>query len=190
MVRVAVVQACPVILDRFATLEKVAKLTKEAKSSGAELVLFPEAFISCYPRGCDFGTVIGSRSEEGRDLYREYVESSVGGREEIERLGDIAKENGLTLVIGVVERDGGTLYCSVLTYDEGGALLGKHRKVMPTAQERVVWGQGDGSTLHVFQTKVGKVGSAICWENYMPLLRTALYAKGRRKDSYFTYKKH
>ena len=79
---------------------------------------------------------------------------------------------------GVIERDGGTLYCTTLTYDANGEYLGKHRKLMPTALERLVWGFGDGSTLPVFDTPLGKLGSVICWENYMPLLRTAMYAKG------------
>jgi len=98
----------------------------------------------------------------------------------VDTLSEIAKDNDIHLVIGVIERDSGTLYCTVLFFDNLGSYLGKHRKLMPTAQERVVWGQGDGSTLPVYETKVGKIGAVICWENYMPLLRTVMYAKGQR----------
>ena len=97
-----------------------------------------------------------------------------------EFIGSVAKDHVLHLVVGVVERDGGTLYCTALIFGPDGQLLGKHRKLMPTAMERVIWGSGDGSTLPVVTTKLGKIGSVICWENYMPLLRTAMYAKGSR----------
>jgi len=93
-------------------------------------------------------------------------------------LGAVCRDRGVHLVMGVIERDGGTLYCTALFFSDQGALLGKHRKVMPTAMERLIWGCGDGSTLGVFDTAIGKIGAAICWENYMPLLRTTLYAKG------------
>jgi len=96
----------------------------------------------------------------------------------VEALGAMAKAHGVHLVIGVIERDGGTLYCTILFFSPDGALLGKHRKLMPTAMERLIWGYGDGSTLPVFDTALGKIGAVICWENYMPLLRTAMYAKG------------
>ena len=178
-VRAAVVQSCSVVFDREATIEKVARLTRDAKAKGAELVVFPEAFVSAYPKGLDFGAVIGSRTPAGRDDFRRYSDSSV----EIpgpaaRRLGEIAADNGVQLVIGVIERGGGTLYCTVLFYGPDGKLLGKHRKLMPTASERLVWGFGDGSTLPVFDTELGRIGAVICWENYMPLLRTAMYAKG------------
>ena len=96
----------------------------------------------------------------------------------MEELSRIAAENRVFVVMGVIERDGGTLYCTVLFFDDEGAYLGKHRKLMPTASERLVWGFGDGSTLPVFDTPLGKLGAVICWENYMPLLRMAMYAKG------------
>jgi nitrilase len=176
---VAVVQAAPVAFDRARTLEKVHALATEAAGHGAELVLFPEAFVSAYPRGLDFGALVGSRSEKGRDQFRRYWESSVDvpGPDTLE-LGRTARENRIHLVIGVVERDGGTLYCSVLFFAPDGNLLGKHRKIMPTGAERLVWGFGDGSTMPVFQTAIGKVGAVICWENYLPLMRAAMYSKG------------
>jgi nitrilase len=178
-VRVAVVQDAPVVFDREATLDRVEALTTEAARQGAELVLFPEAFVSGYPAEVDFGAVFGRRTPEGHELYRRYWASSVDvPGPAVERLGAIAAEHGVVLAIGVIERDGGTLYCTVLMLGPDGRLLGKHRKLMPTGLERLVWGQGDGSTLPVVETAVGRIGAVICWENYMPLLRTAMYAKG------------
>jgi nitrilase len=176
--RVAVVQAAPVVFDRAATLARVRTLATEASAGGARLVLFPEAFVSGYPRGISFGTVIGSRTREGRDHYRRYWESSVDvPGATVDELAGLAAELGIHLVIGVIEREGGTLYCTVLFFSPSG-YLGKHRKVMPTAAERLVWGFGDASTLPVFETPLGRLGAVICWENYMPLLRMAMYSKG------------
>ena len=177
--KVAVVQAAPVAFNRERTIEKVQALAGEAAGQGARLVLFPEAFVSAYPRGMDFGTVIGSRSDEGREEFRRYWESSVDvPGPVVEALGETARRHGIYLVIGVVERERGTLYCTVLFFAPDGSYLGKHRKVMPTASERLVWGFGDGSTMPVFDTPLGKIGAVICWENYMPLMRAAMYAKG------------
>jgi nitrilase len=179
LVRVAVVQAAPVAFDREFTLAKVRRYTGDAAARGARLVVFPEAFVSAYPRGMTFGAVIGNRSDEGREWYRRYWESSVDvPGEAVDVLGEIARDHGTWLVIGVVEREGGTLYCTVLFFAPNGDYLGKHRKLMPTASERLVWGMGDGSTMPVFDTGIGKLGAAICWESYMPLYRTSLYAKG------------
>jgi nitrilase len=177
--RVAVVQAASVAFDQERTLEKVQRLAREAAEKGAKLVLFPEAFISAYPRGLDFGAVIGSRTDKGRDDYRRYWESSVEvPGPAVNSLAKAAKDNAIFLVVGVVERDGGTLYCTVLFFGPDGSYLGKHRKVMPTASERLVWGFGNGSTMPVFDTPLGKVGAVICWENYLPLLRAHMYAQG------------
>jgi nitrilase len=122
---------------------------------------------------------VGNRSAEGRDDYRRYWEGAIDvPGSAVTRLGEIAQRHAVYLVIGVIERDGGTLYCTVLFLSPDGEYLGKHRKLVPTASERLVWGQGDGSTMPVFDTKLGKLGAAICWENYMPLYRTALYGKG------------
>jgi nitrilase len=178
IVRVAVVQAAPVAFDRDRTLEKVQHLTGEAADRGARLVVFPEAFVSGYPRGLDFGVRVGSRTPEGRELFRRYWESAVDvPGQAVDVLGEAARQADAYLVMGVIERDGGTLYCTVLFFDPAGALLGKHRKLMPTAAERLVWGQGDGSTMTVFDTVVGRIGAVICWENYMPLLRMHMYAQ-------------
>src|ERR1044071_4355519 len=177
--KAAIVQRAPAAFDRDRTLRKAATLAAEASARGAKLVVFPEAFVSAYPRGLDFGAVVGSRTDRGREEFRRYWESSVDvPGPAVEALSRVAGKNRVYLVIGVIERDGGTLYCTVLFFDPAGALMGKHRKLIPTASERLVWGQGDGSTLPVFDTPIGKLGAVICWENYMPLLRTTMYAKG------------
>jgi len=176
--KAAVVQAGAVGFDLEAGLEKVARLAGEATAGGARVAVFPEAFLPGYPRGITFGTVVGDRTLEGREHFRRYWEASVDvPGPAVDRLAGIAAENSLHLVVGVVERDGGTLYCTALFFSPEG-YLGKHRKLMPTAAERLVWGFGDGSTLPVFDTPFGRLGAVICWENYMPLLRMAVYAKG------------
>jgi nitrilase len=178
-VRAAVVQAAPVTFDRERTLERAHDLAAEAAGQGARLIVFPEAFVAGYPRGLDFGARVGSRTAEGRELFRRYWDCSVDvPGPAADALGAAARQAGAYLVIGVVERDGGTLYCSVLFFGPDGALLGKHRKLMPTAAERLVWGFGDGSTMPVLDTPIGRLGAAICWENYMPMLRMHLYAGG------------
>ena len=177
--KAAAIQAAPVVFDRDATIERVRSLTSDAASQGARLVVFPEAFVSAYPKGLDFGARVGGRTPEGRRMFRRYYESSVDvPGPAVDALAAIARDNAVHLVIGVIERDGGTLYCTVLFFSPAGEFLGKHRKLMPTAMERLVWGMGDGSTMPVFDTEIGKIGAVICWENYMPLLRTAMYAQG------------
>ena len=177
--RAAVVQDAPVAFDRERTLDHVAGLAADAAATGAQLVVFPEAFVSGYPKGADFGARVGSRSPEGREWFRRYAAGAV----EIpgpatDRLCAIAREHNVHLVIGVIERDGGTLYCTALFLGPDGALLDRHRKVMPTAMERLIWGFGDGSTLPVVRTPIGRLGAVICWENYMPQLRLAMYGRG------------
>lgn len=172
----ACVQAAPVAFDVRATLEKVRDLCADAARLNAKLILFPEAFISAYPRGTNFGAIIGGRSAEGRDLFRLYRASSIEiPGPAVDVLAQIAKQSRAYIVIGVIERDGGTLYCTVVTFSPDGRLLGKHRKLMPTGSERLIWGYGDGSTMPVFDTEIGKLGSVICWENYMPMMRAAMY---------------
>jgi nitrilase len=167
------------MFDLNKTLDRVERLTKEAGSNGARLVLFPEAFVGGYPQGLTFGAVVGSRTPEGHELYRRYWASSLElSGPAFERVRGIAADAGVFLAVGAIERDGGTLYCSVVFFSPEGEFLGKHRKLVPTAAERLVWGQGDGSTITVLDTEIGRVGAVICWENYMPLLRTAMYSKG------------
>ncbi len=178
-VKVAVVQAAPVLFDREATVEKTCRLTAEAAAQGAKLILFPEAFIPAYPRGLTFGTVVGSRSPQGRDTWQAYWSNAVDiPSPATEALGTAARQAKVYLVVGVIEREGGTLYCTTLYFNPDGELVGKHRKLKPTAAERLIWGEGDGSTLTVIDTEFGKVGGLICWENYMPLARMAMYSKG------------
>jgi nitrilase len=183
VIRVAVVQAAPVFMDCDATVAKVGALTAEAASNSARLILFPEAFIPAYPRGLSFGAVVGSRTPAGRRLWARYWANSVPvPGPTTEALGEMARQARAFLAVGVIEQEGefgrGTLYCTLLYFGPDGALLGKHRKLMPTAAERVIWGQGDGSTLTVLDTEIGRISGLICWENYMPLARMALYAKG------------
>ena len=181
-IKAAVVQAAPCLFDREATTEKACRLIAEAGTAGADLVLFPEAFIPAYPRGLTFGTVVGSRSPHGRCLWERYWANAVDvPGPTTAALSAAAQAAGVYLALGVVERDttfsGGTLYCTTLYFGPEG-LLGKHRKLKPTAAERLIWGEGDGSTLTVLDTTLGKIGGLICWENYMPLARMAMYAKG------------
>jgi len=178
-VRVGVVQAAPVIMDAEATLKKALQLIKEAADSGCELVMFPETYIPCYPKAITFGSVIGWRTPAGRRDYRRYYENSVDVPGPItEKLAKAAKKHKIFLSMGIVERGSGTLYCTVLFFGPNGEYLGKHRKLKPTAGERLVWGEGDGSTLTTVEAPFGTFGSVICWENYMPLLRAAMYSKG------------
>lgn len=182
-VKVAIIQAAPVLFDREATVEKTCQLTAEAAAQKAQLVLFPEAFIPAYPRGLSFGTVVGSRSPAGRLTWQRYWANAVDvPGPATEALGRAAQQAGVYLAVGVIERDTqfsrGTLYCTLLYFGPDGRLMGKHRKLKPTAAERLIWGEGDGSTLTVVETELGKIGGLICWENYMPLARMALYNKG------------
>jgi nitrilase len=175
----AVVQAAPVSFDVARTLDKLRGLSADAARTGARLAVFPEAFVSAYPRGLDFGVRVGSRTPEGREMFRRYHASAIDvPGPAVDTMSRVAAENRLFLVVGVIERDGGTLYCTALTFAPDGTCLGKRRKLMPTAAERVIWGMGDGSTLPVHDTAIGKLGAVLCWESYMPLLRTAMYAKG------------
>lgn len=176
---VAVVQAAPVAYDTAATLQKMKNFTEEAAAKGAQLVLFPEAFVGGYPRGMAFGATVGDRSAQGRDDYRRYADAAIevpGPACDI--IGQIAARHRVYLVTGVIEREGGTLYCTVVFFAPDGSYLGKHRKLMPTGSERLIWGFGDGSTMPVFDTPLGRMGAVVCWENYMPLMRAAHYAKG------------
>lgn len=178
-VTVAVAQVSSVGFDTQATLAKLKARVGEAAGKGAQLVLFPEAFVGTYPKGLSFGATIGNRTADGRNDFVRYFESAITvPGPETRFIGEVAAEHRIYVVTGVIERDGGTLYCTVVFFGPDGKLLGKHRKLMPTASERLVWGYGDGSTMPVFDTPLGKIGAVICWENYMPLMRAAFYAKG------------
>ncbi len=177
-VRVAVVQAGSVLFNTDACIDKAIRLIGESAATGAKVIVFPEAFVPGYPKGVDFGLVVGARDPAGREEFRLYLEAAIDvPGPETQRLGEAAAAHGSYVVIGVIEREGGTCYCTVLFLGPDGALLGKHRKLMPTAMERMIWGFGDGSTLTVVDSPYGRIGSVICWENYKPMLRMAMYAK-------------
>jgi len=177
-VRVAVVQAGAVPFDSDASVDKAVRLIGEAASKGAKVILFPEAFIGGYPKGLNFGLVVGARDPVGREEFRLYLDAAiVVPGPHTQRLGDAAAAHGCYVIMGVIEREGGTCYCTVLFFAPDGSMLGKHRKLMPTAMERMIWGFGDGSTLTAVDSPYGRIGSVICWENYMPMIRMAMYAK-------------
>jgi nitrilase len=162
-----------------ATLDRILSHASAIRNAGAQLVVMPEALLGGYPKGADFGARVGYRTPEGRDAFLKYWREAIEvPGPQTEALGELARNTGAAMVVGVIERSTTTLYCTALFFSSGGQLVGKHRKLVPTAMERLIWGQGDGSTLFSMQTAAGRVGAAICWENYMPLLRTAMYAKG------------
>jgi nitrilase len=177
-VRVACAQVEPVIFDRAATIEKLASVAAEAAAGGAELVLFPETFVPAYPSS-RWARTLAVWGEGGKELWARLARASVTvPSAETERLGAVAKEHGLVLAVGVNELDGGTLYNTLLLFMPDGGLALRHRKLMPTNHERMVWGLGDGGGLAAIETGAGRVGGLICWENFMPLARAALYESG------------
>lgn len=176
--RAAVVQAGAIPFDTEACVDKAVRLIGEAAAAGAKLIVFPEAFIPGYPKGLNYGLVVGARDPVGREEFRVYLDAAIAvPGPQTQRLGEAAAAQHCYVVIGVIERDGATCHCTVLFFGPDGALLGKHRKLMPTVMERVIWGFGDGSTLTAVDSPYGRIGSVICWENYMPMLRMAMYAK-------------
>jgi nitrilase len=181
--KVAAVQASPVFLDLHATVEKACTLIREAAENGARLVVFPEAFVPGYPVWVWF--IPSGQTHPLRELYTELHANSISiPGPECACLGEAAAEYGVTVAIGVNERNsegsGSSLYNTLLYLASDGSVLGKHRKLVPTAGERLVWGRGDGSDLEVFSLPFGKLGGLICWENYMPLARYALSAWGEQ----------
>lgn len=177
-VQVAVVQAGSIPFDAEACVDKAVHLIGEAAAAGAKVIVFPEAFIVGYPKGMAYGLVVGARDPAGREEFRIYLEAAIEvPGPQTQRLGQAAAANACYVVMGVIEREFGTCYCTVLFFGPDGRLLGKHRKLMPTALERMIWGFGDGSTLTAVDSPYGPIGSVICWENYMPMLRMAMYSK-------------
>lgn len=175
----AVIQAASFPDDSIKSAQRAAQLIQEAAAHGARLAVFPEAFIGGYPKGSSFGSPVGMRAPEGREAYRSYYEASIDlAGDEVEIIAAATAETGMFAVIGCIERDHGTLYCTALFFDGDKGLVGKHRKLMPTAAERLVWGFGDGSTMPVYDTSLGRIGAVICWENYMPAMRLHMFSKG------------
>lgn len=177
--KAAVVQAASSPHDPQASADKAAGLIREAAAAGARLIVFPEAFLGGYPKGASFGTPVGMRKPEGRADYQRYYQGAVDlDGPEVAAVVEAVAETEAFVVMGVIERDGGTLYCTALFFDGARGLIAKHRKLMPTGAERLIWGFGDGSTLPVIETSLGRIGAVICWENYMPMLRMAMYDQG------------
>ena len=177
-VNVAVVQAGAVPFDTEACVDKAVRLIGEAAGTGARVIVFPEAFIPGYPKGLNYGLAVGARDTAGREEFRLYLDAAIEvPGSQTRSLGEAAAANGAYVVMGAIEREHGTCYCTALFFGPDGRLLGKHRKLMPTALERMIWGFGDGSTLTVVDSPYGRIGSVICWENYMPMLRMAMYSK-------------
>jgi len=177
-VSVAVVQAGSMPFNTEACVDKAVHLIHEASRAGAKVIVFPEAFIPGYPKGLNYGLVVGSRDPAGREEFRLYLDAAIEvPGPQTQRLGEAAASARSYVVIGVIEREHATCYCTALFFSSEGQLLGKHRKLMPTALERMIWGFGDGSTLTVVDSPYGRIGSVICWENYMPMMRMAMYSK-------------
>lgn len=181
-VRAAAVQSEPVVLNREATVEKACGLIKEAAAQGAGLIVFPEAYITTYVSGAVWGKGLADISSvRAKRAWSRLWNNSVDVPSEVtDTICGAARDAGAVVVMGLHERgqDEGTLYNTLLFVGADGVILGKHRKLMPTNHERMVWGRGDGSTLRVYDTPVGKIGGLICWENWMPLARYALYSQG------------
>ena len=181
-VKVACVQVEPAILDREATIDRVAERTAEAAASGAQLVVFPETFVPAYPTSRWAKALAGWGDPRAKEAFARLRRESLEVPSPAERrLGAIAKEHGVWLVTGVNEVDPerpGTIYNSLLYHGPDGTLAEHHRKLVPTNHERLVWGQGDGRGLRAFETPLGRIGGLICWENYMPLARFSLYESG------------
>lgn len=177
--RAATVQAASIPTDALASARKAAALIHEAAASGARLIVFPEAFLGGYPKGASFGTPVGMRKPEGREDFRRYHAAAIDlDGPEVQAIEEASRATGAFVVIGVIERDGGTVYCTALFFDGEKGLVTKHRKLMPTGAERLIWGFGDGSTMPVIETSLGRIGAVICWENYMPMMRMAMYDQG------------
>lgn len=180
-VKIAVVQAAPVLFDLDRTVNKVIYLIEKSAKEDAKIIVFPESFIPAYPRGLSFGFVVGSRDEKGRSDWLRFNKNCFDENSiQSKMIADAAKEHGVYVSIGVSEKEENTatIYCTNYIYSPEGVIINKHRKLKPTGSERLIWGEGDGSTLKVSDTPFGKIGSLICWENYMPLARAHMYQQG------------
>jgi nitrilase len=164
---------------KAATLSNILAFEDRIASSGATLIVMPEALLGGYPKGEDFGTRLGYRLPAGREAFARYHDNAVDlDGPELAELAALSTRTGATLVLGVIERAGASLFCTALFIEPERGIVAKHRKLMPTGTERLIWAQGDGSTMPVVDSQAGRLGAAICWENHMPLFRAAMYAKG------------
>ena len=180
-VKVGVIQATPSLFDIEKSVDLVVDWIKKGAEKGCELLLFPESFIPCYPRGLSYDAMIGRRTDKSRDQWLHYWENSIEENSiHTQRIREAIAEANLFVGLGVTEREnvGGSLHCALWYFDNHGNLVGKHRKLKPTGLERYIWAESDGSTLTTLQTTIGKIGGLICWENYMPLARMSIYQKG------------
>ncbi len=180
-IKVGVVQATPALFDIEKTVQLVIEWIDKGAKEGCELLLFPESFIPCYPRGLDFGAVIGKRTDKSRNQWLDYWENSLEiPSQYLTEISLAIKRAHIFVALGVTEKEsiGGSLHCTLLYFNSDGTLLGKHRKLKPTGLERYIWAESDGSTLVSFDTQIGKIGGLICWENYMPLARMSMYKQG------------
>jgi len=181
IVNACLIQDSPVFFDKELTIQKIESLTAQYARQGSRLIVFPESFVPGYPRGFTFGATVGSRTPEGRELYAEYHRNSVDVTgPDMKRLERLARSENVYLVIGITEKSDqhGSLYCSMVYISPKTGLLGVHRKIKPTGTERLIWAEAAGDSLVSFQTEIGKLGGLICWENYMPLARMAMYQQG------------
>ena len=161
------------------TLLSVLAFEERIAASGAALVVMPEALLGGYPKGDIFGTRLGYRMPEGRDAFARYYHNAADlDGPELAAIAAMSARTGASIVLGVIERSGSSLYCTAVFLEPEQGLVAKHRKLMPTGTERLIWSMGDGSTMPVVHSAIGKLGAAICWENHMPLFRTAMYSKG------------
>lgn len=179
--KVGVVQSTPVFFDIVATLQKTEQIVAQQAAEGTQLLLFPESYFPGYPRGFDFDTKIGSRTESGRATWKAYWDNSIAANGATsDELARIAAEHQVFIAMGVTEKDErtDTLYCSLFYFDPAKGLIGVHRKLKPTGTERLIWGEGDARGLAVHQNQMCSIGGLICWENLMPLARMALYEQG------------
>ena len=181
-VKVACIQAEPIVLDRDATIDKLVGLVAETTGEGASLVVFPETFVSVYPSSVWAKAFAGWADDRAKATFARFAEQAVSvPGEAVDRIGEAAREHGVWVITGVTEADPerpGTLFNTLLYHAPDGRLALRHRKLVPTNHERLLWGQGDGGGLRAIQTELGRIGGLICWENYMPLARFALYESG------------
>ena len=180
-IKVGLIQDFPIFFELDKTIDKMEELVKKYSSEGCQLIVFPESFIPAYPRGFDFGAVVGSRTTEGRRLFQKFYDNSLDLKSaQMDRLERMAKEHNVFIVAGatIKGKANGSLYCAMLYIDPAKGMIGLHRKIKPTGTERLIWAEGDASDLEAVDSSFGKLGGLICWENYMPFARMAMYQQG------------